>query len=127
MDPLRIGWFEIRSDDVAEAERFLVEFCGWRTSPFIDYDPEYLLIHEQAEQPSGALLDAHSDAVGGGTTLFVEVGDLEQAIGRATALRAAVVAGPTDIAQSGGRFAIVKTPGGMTMGLWSPGDAQPSG
>lgn len=119
MKPLPVVWYELRAVDLEASRAFFSAFCGWETSPLSDYASDYLLLKGAEEGVSGAMLDAASDSVGVGTTAFVEVGDLAAAIESATVLGATVAVRSTVITQEAGSFAILRTPGGLHLGLWS--------
>lgn len=115
-----VVWFEIVVTDFEQAKRFYGQLLGWQFEQLEGYDEEYWTTVGAARGINGALTGATADRrPGGGAVVYVDVDDLEGAVGRALELGARQVQGPRIITPEDGRFAIVADPDGNHLGLVS--------
>lgn len=109
-----VVYFEVLGKDHDALNAFYSDLFGWKASPVGEGAP-YSLIDTGSE---GSIPGGVGEAADGTehVTFYVEVDDLDEALGRAESLGGKRKLGPTDF--PGGQFAQFTDPEGHTIGLW---------
>jgi uncharacterized protein len=120
-----VVWFELWVPDVELAKQFYGRMFGWTFTAMTEYDAQYWLV-KSGSGLAGAILPGDAANVLGrvGTAVYVAVEDLGSAVERCLELGGAVEQGATDIGD-GTRFALIRDPFGIRVGLWTDGAVTP--
>ncbi|MFO0748259.1 MAG: VOC family protein [Myxococcota bacterium] len=122
-------WYELATDHLDAAPAFYASVIGWRTQKW-DEHSEYSMWVAPAG-PIGGLMRLPESAKAMGAPphwlAYVEVADVDAGAARVAQLGGKVYVPPTDLAGSGGRFAVVADPSGAVFGIHKSGmpDAGP--
>ena len=117
--PGSIHWTELQSDNVEADREWLVATFGFELSemPMPAGGTYYIL--SSGGKPRGGLCPSFSDAIAGRWLNWVEVSDVDSALGTAKASGGQAVTEPSDY-PGVGRMAIAQDPAGAAFGLITP-------
>ena len=109
-----ISYFELRTPDPSQAERFFGELFGWRFEPVpgMSYD----MLRTGGELAGGVMPTSKS----GGPPLwlpYLSVDDLDATVARTLKLGGKVLQGRTEVPQEGW-FAVITDPTGAPLAFW---------
>jgi uncharacterized protein len=109
------NWSELHARDAQAAFSFYSELLGWKLIQELDMGPagSYLIFGHGETGYGGMMNDPELPAPA--WMYYVQVGDLDAAIARATSEGATLLYGPAEI--PGGRMAHLQDPQGATFGL----------
>ncbi|MGI9628155.1 MAG: VOC family protein, partial [Longimicrobiales bacterium] len=113
------NWTELQSNDVESDLTWLTQTFGFETDemPTPDGGTYYML--KAGGKPRGGLCAAFKPEVAGRWLNWVQVADVDDAIGRARAEGGTAVTDPSDY-PGVGRMAIAKDPSGAVFGVITP-------
>ena len=117
-------WTEFACTDLSKCKPFYENVFGWRfkASEVVGDEMEYLEFSSSGEvYPDGALYEMKPEMFGGEMPpahieLYIAVGDVDAAAGKAEGLGAKVCFGPYDIPNVG-RFAVISDPTGANLAM----------
>jgi predicted enzyme related to lactoylglutathione lyase len=118
--PGEFCWSELNTSDSGAALRFYTEVFGWEKVGEFDMGPMgmYLLFGRDGKQWGGMMTVPTGDAMPPAWLYYVDVDDLDAAIGRATRMGAKVLHGPHEV-PGGARVVQLMDPQGAAFALHS--------
>ena len=114
-----VAWFDITSKDPKRIGKFYTDLFGWTLSD--SGQPDYSLVDTGAGDGAiggGIGATQGPDDPGGGTTIYMRVGDLQGYLDKAVSLGGTVLVPPTPLPGDFGSFALFADPDGRAVGLW---------
>ena len=105
--------------DAERLQRFYGEAFGWQTQQFAPI-PGYAMVRPGAEGGISGGIGPAYDSGSGHATFYVEVSDLEEALGKIEGLGGRKVMGPVDVVPGGLSIALFADPEGHLVGLFKP-------
>jgi len=124
----RFVWHERMTNDVPSTLRYYESVVGWKSERWPD-NPDYTLL-VGAKGPSAGVMVLSDDARAMGAPphwlSYIEVGDVDSSVARATEFGARVLVPAQDIPKVG-RFAVLQDPFGATFAVYTPSGPPMSG
>ena len=121
-------WHELLTTDPEAAKAFYTKVVGWGTTLWENGDNSYLM-WTVGEQPVGGVMKLPDEALAEGARPhwlpYVQVGDVDATVERATGLGARTYVSPSDI-PTVGRFAVLADPQGATFAVFRPAEDMPA-
>ena len=114
-----VGFFEVVGRDSEGLRRFYGDAFGWQTQQFAPI-PGYAMVRPGGEGGIGGGVGPAYDDGAGHATFYVEVADLDEALGKIEGLGGTTVMGPVDVVPGGLSFALFADPEGHLVGLFKP-------
>lgn len=111
-----VKFFEVVGRDAEALRRFYGDAFGWQMQPFAPI-PSYATVEPEAEGGIGGGVGPAYDGGSGHATFYVEVADLEEALGKVEGLGGTRVMEPTDLSGGPG-IALFADPEGHVVGLF---------
>ena len=116
----RIVYSELQSEQPKATAKFVGKMFGWTIEKWPDPKMEYYMWkYADEKKVSGAIGgEAEQPIPGINVAFYIEVENIASALDRATSLGATRLQGETAIGRDMGYFAIIKEPGGCSIGFW---------
>jgi len=112
--------FEVVGKDASALQRFYPNAFGWEMKPAV---PGYAMADPNADGGINGGIGAAPDGGSGHVTFYVEVEDLNTALGRIEKLGGRRIAGPMDV-PGGPSIAMFSDPEGHVIGLFKSGSGR---
>lgn len=114
-----VAFFEVVGRDAEALRGFYGDAFGWQTRPFAPI-PGYAMVPPGAEGGIGGGIGPAYDGGPGHATFYVEVADLEEALGKIEGLGGRKAMGPVEVVPGGLSIALFADPEGHLVGLFKP-------
>jgi predicted enzyme related to lactoylglutathione lyase len=111
-----VVWFEVRGAEADKLRGFYGELLGWEFD--VDGDGYGMIAGADPEQGPGGGIGPTAPGQRGWTAFYVQVPNLEVAVGEAQALGSTVLLPPTQLPET--TIAVVSDPEGRALGLCAP-------
>ena len=115
----KVAFFEVVGKDPEALQHFYGGAFGWQMQPFPPI-PGYAMVSPGAEGGIGGGIGPAYDDGPGHATFYVEVVDLEEALGKIESLGGRRLMGPVDVVPGGLSIALFADPEGHPVGLFKP-------
>lgn len=114
-----VTFFEVVGRDAEALRGFYGDAFDWQMQPFAPI-PSYATVSPDAGGGIGGGIGPAYDGNPGHATFYVEVANLEEALGRIESLGGRRVMGPVDVVSGGLSIALFADPEGHLVGLFKP-------
>lgn len=117
----RFNWNELMTNDINRAKQFYGQTLGWTFEPFPMPDGEYWIAKAADGSPTAGIMpmDPQDTESTPGWLSYVQVDNIERAVGAVQASGGNVLQEPMDIPNVG-RIAVVEDPAGAVLGFLQP-------
>lgn len=117
----RFNWNELMTNDVNRAKQFYGQTLGWTFEPFPMPDGEYWIAKAADGSPTAGMMpmDPQDTESTPGWLSYVQVDNIDRAVGAVQASGGNVLQEPMDIPNVG-RIAVVEDPAGAVLGFLQP-------